>query len=166
MADPISITGLVLAIPPIVRLLVAYGSGIKNAKSDIQRYISELLSLKGILEHIGMLREGNTLHCRYDEKEFWNIVHTTSENIAALHEIIEPKRPGFGSAMQRMTWTLKKEIDQEIARLERAKTWFILLMTSDNYSSGKEILSEISWLSSSIREDRAEIAHKSEAKDI
>ncbi|PVH98874.1 hypothetical protein DM02DRAFT_629866 [Periconia macrospinosa] len=52
MADPISIAGIILAIPPVAQLLLNYYTDAKKGKADIKRYIGELMSLKGSLDYI------------------------------------------------------------------------------------------------------------------
>ncbi|KAF2188023.1 hypothetical protein K469DRAFT_685351 [Zopfia rhizophila CBS 207.26] len=161
MGEPLSVIGVVLAIPAVIKLLLGYCSDTKGAKKDIQGHITELFTLKGILEHIK--NQQDTFHAgpipsmppKYASKEFLQVLAATNQILQSLQMSLEPKQSCFGQSVQRMTWTFKKgEVEEQFRRLERAKTWFIVMMTADNLSSCQGILSDISRLTSEIQNDR------------
>lgn len=135
MADPLSIAGLVLAIPAVAELLLAYFADTKDAKIEIQRYATDLFSLKGILEYIesiSSVQSDNEIY-KYESAEFAQLLQATRDTLQDLKMSLELKKSSLGYIMQRMTWSQKKRAVQEyFARLERLKTGFLIVMMGDN----------------------------------
>src|SRR5436189_4830135 len=139
MADPISIAGLVLTIGCVIQTPLNYGSDAKDAKGDIQSLNTELFTLKGILEQIKYQQEaisaGSTspMSAKYDSEELSRMLGFASKVLQSLQKSLTPSRFHFGQTIQRLAWPLKKEeVQKQVARLERVKTCFIILITTDN----------------------------------
>lgn len=134
MADGVSIAGLILAIPPIVEMLVTYYTDVKDAKTEIKRHATDLLSLKGIFEYIQSVQaiKSDDVY-KYDSSDFLQLVEATSDALQGLQLVLQPKDSLFGYVMQRVTWThKKKEVQEHFARLERMKSAFVAVMMGDN----------------------------------
>lgn len=94
MGDPISVAGLALAIPPIVSNLISYYEDVKNARSEIQQYATDLLSLKGILEYVESVRaiqSANDVY-KFDSGDFALLVKACAEALQSLHALLESRR--------------------------------------------------------------------------
>jgi hypothetical protein len=139
MADPLSIAGLILAIGGVVQILVNYGSDAKDARKDIQSLTTELFALKGVLEHIEYQQRAfsadptSPKSVKYDSQEFSRMLESAKELLESLRKSLKPAQSHFGQSVQRMAWPLKKDdVQKQIARIERVKTWLIVVMTTDN----------------------------------
>jgi len=134
MADGVSIAGLILAIPPIVEMLVTYHTDVRDAKTEIQRHATDLLSLKGIFEYIQSVQaiKSDDVY-KYESSNFLHLVEATSDVLQDLQLALQPKDCLFGHVMQRVTWThKKKEVEKHFARLERMKSAFAAVMMGDS----------------------------------
>lgn len=135
MADPVSVAGLVLAIPPIVGMLMTYYSDTKEAKADVQHHAADLFSLKGILEYIESVRAGQSENdvYKYDSSDFARLLEATREALRDLQASLKPKASALGHLMQRVTWShKKKEVQEQFTRLERLKSGFMITMMGDS----------------------------------
>ena len=139
MADPISVTGLVIAIGGLVQALVNHASYVKDAKKEIQELTTELFALKGVLEHIECQQKaasadvGPSQPSKYSSQEFLRMLESTGELLEALSKRLKPAQSRFGQSVQRMTWSFKRdEVQKQISRVERVKTWLVIVMTADN----------------------------------
>jgi hypothetical protein len=109
MADGVSIAGLTLAIPPIVEMLVTYYTDFRDAKTEIQRHATDLLSLKSIFEYIQSVQATKSDDVyKYESSDFLYLVETTSDALQGLQLALQPKTSLLGHVMQRVTWTHKK----------------------------------------------------------
>jgi hypothetical protein len=123
----------------MVQTLLNYSSDAKDAKRDIQILSTEIFALKGILEQIKSQQEAVSagsapfISAKYNSEEFSRILRFASEVLQSLQKSLTPSQSHFGQSIQRLAWPLKKdEVQKQVARLERVKTWFIILMTTDN----------------------------------
>lgn len=139
MADPLSIAGLVIAIGGVVQALVNYSSDASQAGKDIQSLTTELFALKGVLEHIQYQQQTfpsdsySSKSTKYDSQEVSRIVEFTKELLDSLQKSLKPAKSHFGQSVQHLKWPMKKdEVQKQIGRIERVKTWLIVVMTTDN----------------------------------
>jgi hypothetical protein len=96
MADPVSMVGLVIAIPSIVQALMAYCSDAKSATEEISTYIADLFSLQGILQYIQTARTPSSQQAdasKYNSAEIDQLLEMTKKEIRGLQTALEP---GFG----------------------------------------------------------------------
>lgn len=160
MADPVSIAGMVITIGQIISSLYEYGCSVRDCKDDIQRLTMELFALKGVLDHIESLDRPESVKAlgvrgvkdssgQYDE-----MLRMTYEAIQGMQERLTQPKNSFAKAKRSLTWPfVKADIDKLVARLERAKTWFILVIMGDTASVTTDVFSELQQLSSIVRED-------------
>ena len=158
--DPISVlaslSGLVIAIQELVSAIYKYGKGVKGAKKEINQLCSELFALKAALEHM-RLNLNDTIDIVDEEKpnatfssslveskEFSNMLDTTDTFVKDLSKSFN-KGPGrLDAVMTSWAWPLKKEdVKNELQRLERLKSYFILANTTDNLELCKQIYMEV-----------------------
>jgi hypothetical protein len=139
MADPVSITGLVIAIGSVVQALLNYSLAAKEARKDIQSLTVELFALKGILDHIENQRQVETTDSaslvpgKFASGEFSQMLRSASEILKSLQDSLKPSQPNSATSIQPLKWPFKKEdVQKHIARLEKVKSWLVLIMTTDN----------------------------------
>ena len=139
MADPISITSLVFAIEGVVHGLLKYSAAVKEARIDIQNISMELFALKGILEHIQYQHQlelktpGSPPTGKFDSNDFLQILRSAAQFLQSLQISLEPSKSRFGRSIQSLKWPFKREdVQKHIAKIERIKSWLILVMTPDH----------------------------------
>lgn len=149
--DPVSIIGLTAAIQQILQAVYAYGSSVREAKTEINQLCSELLALKAALDHVclnsnvdqlnsgmetlGLFKEAQEVlsTSSFATPEFEQMLVTTDKIIQRLLGRLQQSPGKLNAAKRGITWHLvKDDIKRDIDRLNRLKTFFILATTSDN----------------------------------
>jgi hypothetical protein len=134
MADPISMGGLVPTIPPVVQALMSFSSDSKAAKTDIASYIADLLTPKGILEHIKSIQamQSDKGVYRFELAEFVRLLKVSWSTMHALQQDLKPKKSSLGQSLQRVTWSFKKKVVAEpLSCIERLKSAFLMILMGD-----------------------------------
>lgn len=143
--DPVSVSGLIIAVEQILCQIYKFGQGVQGAKKEISQLCSELFALKGALEHARMSLDGTTdldkprgnpqplLSPLLNTDEFSSMLSSADSLLRDLSKRLS-KSPGrLNSIMQSLAWPLKKDdIMSIIQRLERLKSYLILATTTDN----------------------------------
>jgi len=135
MADPVSIAGLILAIPLLVDALMSFISDVKAAKTEICNYIGDLLTIKGILEYLETTRaiQSDTDVYRFESSEFVRLLEASWSTVHLLQRLLQPRRSALEQSMQRITWAFKKkEVTEQLARIERLKSAFLMVLMGDH----------------------------------
>jgi hypothetical protein len=130
MADPISITGLVIAVGGIANTVLTYAVDAHNASDDINVLLTELLALKGVLESI----ESNPAAKALDPADltFSETLKSGLQILDKLRTDLEPKSK-LSDAIRQLKWPLKKkDVLQHLDRLERLKSYWLLVLTKRN----------------------------------
>jgi len=163
MADPLSITGLVLAVGQVLLSLYDYGSNVKDARKDINILSEELFALKGVLEHLkaqhkpvvaNLDQSESPWPARYDPQKFAGMLQSTGEILRSLLKSLEEPKGRFKRSMQSLKWPLdRSDVDKHLARLARVKTWFILVLMTDSSALTQDVYTEVSELTRSIQVD-------------
>jgi hypothetical protein len=184
MADPISLAGLVIAVSQVLSSLYDYGSSLANAREDIRQLSAELFALKGVLEHLhaqhasgittpptlptsltplGPQHQGQPLSSPsrqpYDYDRFADMLRSTHAFLLALQQSLDvpKKKGGLSAKLQRLTWPLNRaDVERHVARLERARSWFILVLMTDNAAATADVYSEVVGLARAVRADIAQ----------
>ena len=136
--DPVTIcatiSGLALTIEQIVAGIYRYGKGVNDSKKEMRQLCSELLALKGALEHVRMdVQNTEASSTIIGTKEFTHMLDTTKSALEDLSTRLEKPNGRVATALNRLTWPLKKDdIRDETQRLDRLKLYFILATTTDN----------------------------------
>lgn len=151
MADPISIFGLAVTVGQILSVLYEYGQGVKDAKKDITQLSTELFALKGVLDQIKE-KHGDTLPVA-DGKE---VIRSTEDFLQSLlNKLVIPKST-IDKALRSFKWPFdKSDMEKHIARLERVKSWLVLVFMTGVSEDTNEIRIGILNLGRDLREDIA-----------
>ncbi|KAJ6111824.1 hypothetical protein N7523_007885 [Penicillium sp. IBT 18751x] len=161
MADPISIVGLIMDVSTIISSLINYAKAVQSAKSEIRQLSEELFALKGILEHLSKVAprdepklEQTELPDSFDQDVLMRVLETTNEFLESLLADLETPKTKFKRLKQKMQWPFTQEdTNEHLAKLERVKSWLILVLTADHVSVDRAMNSEISSLARSLKED-------------
>ncbi|RPB18114.1 hypothetical protein L211DRAFT_752050, partial [Terfezia boudieri ATCC MYA-4762] len=137
--DPLSGAASVIAVVQVAgqvwSLCWKYYSDAKNAKSDIERLMGNVLALQNLFQHVQALAKGPGAAKLVASKEL--IERTALEleqEFKELRKILESgKRQGIlKSFRRRLRWPLQKEdVDKIFQLLERHKTTLITAMNCD-----------------------------------
>jgi hypothetical protein len=139
MADPISITGLILAIGGLINSAYKYGKQVKEANKEMTSLYGELVALQGVLSHIGLQQSEETKDGPDPRTKqlcaslaFRDALLTSDEILRSLIQNLD-KRASTNQALGKLTWPLiKGDVRDDISRLERVKSYFLLVMMTDN----------------------------------
>lgn len=157
--DPISITGLVIEVSHVLSSLIRYGKAVQTAKSEVRKLSEELFALKGILEHlaahstdIAKWEESET--SLFDRDVMARVLHTTNEFLQSLLVDLETSETKFKRLKQALKWPFTQtQVIDHLARLERVKSWLILVLMADHNSVDREMQHEIRDLTNTLKED-------------
>ena len=150
--DPLSITGLAISCVDIARELYDYISTVKSAKDDIRKLSQELFALKGTLDQFVVYRKTDEKALQSPQME--GMVELTRETLDSIRKRLEKGSTKFGRAVQSLAWPFKQdEVNKLVSALERAKTWFIMVIMQDNAETTSAIYDEMKRLTNAIHED-------------
>lgn len=163
MADPISITSLVLDVSHALSSLIKYAKSVQGARFEMRKLSEELFALKGILEHLTTHTSDDIPKRQEIESEIFSesegdvmakVLHATNEFLQSLLAELEIPRSQFKRLAQSLKWPFTQEqFNNQLARLERVKSWLILVLIADHSSSDRRLQEEISDLASSLKKD-------------
>lgn len=143
MGDAIS---AIITIGEIIWTLHDYAAHVKEAQSEICHLSKELFALKGVLEYIdsrkqmltctnGADADINKTRNIFSSDEFQGILSSTILHLQHLLTTLQQPKSRLKKATSKLTWPLRKaEFEEQIANLERVKSWLILTMMTDNLS--------------------------------
>ncbi|KAJ5791665.1 uncharacterized protein N7518_008676 [Penicillium psychrosexuale] len=157
--DPISITGLVIEVSHVLSSLIRYGKAVQTAKSEVRKLSEELFALKGILEHlaahstdIAKWEESET--SLFDRDVMARVLHTTNEFLQSFLVDLETSETKFKRLKQALKWPFTQtQVIDHLARLERVKSWLMLVLMADHNSVDREMQHEIRDLTNTLKED-------------
>ncbi|KAJ6125209.1 hypothetical protein N7471_012526 [Penicillium samsonianum] len=157
--DPISITGLVIEVSHVLSSLIRYAKTVQTAKSEVRKLSEELFALKGILEHltaqindIPKWEESET--SPFDRDVMSRVLHTTNEFLQSLLMDLETAETKFKRLKQTLKWPFTQtQVSEHLVRLERVKSWLILVLIADHNSVDREMQHEIRDLTNTLKED-------------
>lgn len=164
--DPVSITGLVIEVSNVLSSLIRYAKTAQNAKSDVRKLSEELFALKGILEHLAAQTDTVTgweesESSPFDSDVMTRVLHTTNEFLQSLLTDLKLSESKFERLKQSLKWPFtQKEVSEHLARLERVKSWLILVLLADHNAVDRDIQEEIRDLTSAVKEDLQVRAHE------
>ena len=135
MADPLSITGLVLALVDVATKIIKCVDTIKDAPDDIKLLLCEVTSFKIILESIPPESRSSLLRGKGP------VLEACDRCLSALIELIPEQfltasNGGSGKrrhlAVTRLSWLLKEsKAKKTLAELAQHKSTLLLLLSSD-----------------------------------
>lgn len=131
MSDPLSIAGLVLAVGSVAQGVLSYAMAVKEAGRDISQLLTELLALKGFLEQIQSDKQSQAAY--FETTEYYELLQTGFQVVRSLELDLNRPVTKIGSVVSRLKWPLKKEdARKHFERLERVKSYFLLVMVRLN----------------------------------
>lgn len=138
MADPMSIAGLIIQLIGTAKQVYDFGNSVKNARQDIQDLFGELFALKAVVEQIRVDNGSLANDKLYITPQDGPLNNTWSYTRDLLTEILDDlvKRASRGqSPLKHLGWPGKRsELREKITKLERLKTYFILVLVNDQVS--------------------------------
>lgn len=160
MADPISITGLLLQLSQSLSSLISYTKAVQAAKSETQKLSQELFALKGILDHLAAQVElkpppyESEASAPFNPEILIRALQTTNEFLSSLLRDLEEPATKFGKLKQKLEWPFTQDqFNTHLNRLERVKSWLILVLMTDMVALGRDTQNEISSLANSLQKD-------------
>lgn len=151
MADPISIFGLAVTVGQILSTLYEYGQGVKDARKDVTQLSTELFALKGVLEQIDA-KHGKAFVFTDGEE----VVRSTHDFLQSLLVKLAIPKSSISKAVQSLKWLFdKSDMTKHLARLERVKTWLILVFMTGVSQDTIEIRMSIIDLARDLHDDIA-----------
>lgn len=161
MADPLSITGLILQVSQTLSSLINYAQTVHSARSDIQKLSEELFALKGILDHLAAQikskpppYDSDAQSLPFNTEILTRALQPTNEFLQSLLKDLEEPATKFGKLKQKLEWPFTQEqFNAHLLRLERVKSWLILVLMTDNVALSKDMHTEIDSLAHSVKKD-------------
>src|SRR5215469_11061284 len=111
MADPISITGLLIGVGQVISAVVKYAGQVKTAEDDVGTLLKELLELKGVLIQIQSQpgSTDSTLEETLGSPASENILRTCRECVQELLEKLQTKPGSIKGKIQKLVWPFSKD---------------------------------------------------------
>ena len=159
MMDPITAFGLITAVVDLLERAYDYGKAVRDAHSDMAKLTSELLGLKGALKQIQRLvadkDTGNDgMRNILQTNEFRDTVQSAKEVVERLAEKLVRKQT-FHQVAHALQWPwIKDKVAADIQTLERVKSWFVLMMMSENLTEMKLLLKDSSHILDIVKEEQ------------
>ena len=161
--DPITAIGLAAGVQQLLKSLISYGQNVKNAKGEIRQLSLEVTMLKAALENIKAVAESSReitenyldtnsvlVTLNMATKEAAEMITSTEALLQELLDLLI-QNPTGNRPLEELKrvwhitrWPLKKKQAQDyITRIERAKNWFTLALTTDDTIQCHEMYSKI-----------------------
>ncbi|KAJ6114674.1 hypothetical protein N7486_000452 [Penicillium sp. IBT 16267x] len=161
--DPISITGLILDVSNIISSLIQYSKAVQGARSEMRKLSEELFALRGILDHLETQSSSEIPKVQHIESEgsapfnediMNRVLGTTKEFLDSIIKDLEPAESKLQSLKQKLEWPFTEaKVNAHLTRLERVKSWLILVLTADHAAVERDLQREIGSLARSLTED-------------
>ncbi|KAF7546581.1 hypothetical protein G7Z17_g8338 [Cylindrodendrum hubeiense] len=154
MADAIfGAVEVAVCITEVVKLIYNYVNGVKDAKDDIRKLTQELFALKGALEHFDLHGEmgiDNSMQTQVD-----SMLKMTQETLDSIQgRLGKPRSSTFGKATKSLSWPFKsREIQKHLDTIERAKTWFVMVILKDSSDITLAVYDEMKVLVEMLHQD-------------
>lgn len=145
MAEAVGLISLIADVSKTIKGLIDYTKAVRGARSNIERLSEELFALEGILKYLPaqtelepQLSESNA-SAPFDRKVVARVLQTTSK---------------LKRLRQKLEWSFtKQQFETHLARLERVKSWLILVITNDSASLNRDIHGEMIRLAVTLEKD-------------
>lgn len=162
--DPISVTGLIIEVGNVLSCMIKYAKAVQGAKADMRKLSEELFALKGILEHLSTGIGDNTPTSEreaesessgpFDRDVMARVLFTANEFLQTLLQELEEPATKFKKLKQKLEWPFTQDqVNAHLVRLERVKSWLILVIMADTAAAEKDLHQEITSLSRNLKED-------------
>ncbi len=158
--DPLSLTASIVTIAGTVMQIQKYARDVNGAKADMNRLCGELLAWKGVLEHIQYLVQPS----QDGPAPLQSVLQEPEDNAnifrsPQFNDILEDTKAFLVHLQEKLGTASKVEIAEHIARIERAKTYIVIVMLGDNFESSRNIYQGIKDLIARLDEEKLEGSH-------
>ncbi|KAH7160235.1 ankyrin repeat protein [Dactylonectria estremocensis] len=142
-----------VCITEVVKLLYNYINGVKDAKDDIRKLTQELFALKGALEHFHL--HGQMGLEKSTQPQLHSMLQMTQESLNSIQTRLDtPRSSTFGKIVTGLSWPFKsREIQKHLGTIERAKTWFVMVILKDSSEVTLAVYDEMKMLVQMIHQD-------------
>ncbi|KAH8180088.1 ankyrin repeats (3 copies) domain-containing protein [Sarocladium implicatum] len=145
--DPASIVGVVAVAAEILKTIHHYTQGAVEYGDEVASLRVELFCLKSALTQI----DGHVLAS--PANEFFKMLDEARSLLQALADSLQVEASPARELARRLIWPLKKQHVKDLTtRLERIKTYFILVATNDTRDAARVAASTLEMLYKSIEE--------------
>nr|OQO18012.1 hypothetical protein B0A51_14984 [Rachicladosporium sp. CCFEE 5018] len=152
MADPVSITGLVLQVGVLLKQLVEYGTAVKGAQGEIGRLRTELYAVKGVLRDLETAQEDAGK--RPLKRELSETFTTAATVLGELARKLDGTKQ---SRIKSLVWPFDKpECNEILGKLERVKTWLMLYSMGEQQAGIGLLKDNLQDLTITVQEDIAD----------
>ncbi|KAK1749484.1 hypothetical protein QBC47DRAFT_270404, partial [Echria macrotheca] len=155
--DPASAIGLAAQAGNIIILVLKYGREVKDASGDIQALSTELFALEGILRHVETQIDSvsSSAHSSPSHTpafaQLLQSTHQTLDSLAKLLSHTPSSSSNLAITTRSLKWPLRKgQVAEQIQKLERLKTLYILSLTGDTFSTHRALVAEITRLGQAV----------------
>ncbi|KAH7136519.1 ankyrin repeat protein [Dactylonectria macrodidyma] len=142
-----------VCITEVVKLLYNYTHGVKDAKDDIRKLTQELFALKGALEHFHL--HGQIGLEKSTQTQLHSMLQMTQESLNSIQARLgTPRSSTFGKFATTLSWPFKsREIQKHLDTIERAKTWFVMVILKDSSELTLAVYDEMKMVVQMIHQD-------------
>lgn len=159
MADPASITGLIFNIGSLLKYLYQYGKEVKSAQKEARDLCAELQALKGILSDVSSEQYAKN-------QDFREMLRNTKFIVEGLLHKLEPPDTKSGRLVQSLRWPLDSSgVKDALSKLERIKSWFLMILMVDSRSTSVELHDEMRALTTLVK-DEVEHRKQRQSSDV
>jgi hypothetical protein len=160
--DPISVAGLVIEVSHVLASLIKYAKNVQGASSEVRKLSEELFALKGILEHLAAQTDevpeyeekSSETTGLFDRDAMSRVLYTTNELLKSLLADLETPETKLKHLKRNLKWPFtQKQVNEHLIRLERVKSWLILVLIADQNSTDRNMQQEINELTRALKED-------------
>ncbi|KAF6828382.1 ankyrin repeat protein [Colletotrichum plurivorum] len=153
MAEALTVIEVALCITEVVERLCTFISTVKSAKDDIRKLAQELFALRGALDHFDVQVQGGSDTSLQEQVQ--SMLVMTQETLEAIAKKLgTPKSSKMGRAVQSLAWPFRTgDVEKYLATIERAKTWFIMVLMKDSLDTTMSVFAEMQQLTAVIHED-------------
>ncbi|KAK2035979.1 ankyrin repeat protein [Colletotrichum somersetense] len=153
MAELLTVVEVALCITEVVERLCVYVSAVKTAKDDIRKLTQELLALKGAMDYFDIQNKKNVDSPLHEQAH--SMLAMTKETLDAVQRKLgTPKASSVGRAVQSLAWPFRAgDVDKYLGTLERAKTWFVMVLVRDSIDATSSVLVDMQKLTALIHDE-------------
>lgn len=162
--DPLSILGAVATVGEVISMVYKFSKTVAEAKRETAQLCSELFGLRATFEHMGKELEQTTADRKLGHGDDGAL--STSMNseesivmlgsaVSIINELSRKLRKSSEGRLRRINWAISKsDIMEYVQKLERHRSYFNLVLTSDDFELSKRIYLELRSAKSLIEDQR------------
>ncbi|KAK1751261.1 hypothetical protein QBC47DRAFT_464015 [Echria macrotheca] len=155
MADPISLISLASLAGDLLVRLYDYVQTVRSAKKEMYELYTEVLALKGIIEQIDQRQKASAARpLQQTQQQYADTLVATATLLDSMLDDLTSKKQ---SKLSSLSWTRSKtSVQEQVAKVERAKSFFVLVLMDDTSASQHDVLALVKSISTALSIDRQE----------